>query len=245
MINPDDMHLGQGEESIHDTAKVLTQYADIVMLRTTSHKKAIEFSKHLGIPLINGLTDSNITNANGIRKARPTLKADNNRQKAIVTRLGVSPFLGLDLGTSYYTGKIDSNGEKKLDMMGLDAFYKTGALEFVGEYAQNTIDKLSDTAPEKMDGFYVETRYHLTGDWLKNSPFGEGFRNPVITLFARYGQVDTNKDVKDVNDLTQTTVGFNYRPVETVAYKFEYEMNEEAVNKVENDTFWASVSIGF
>ena len=57
MINPDDMHLGQGEESIHDTAKVLTQYADIIMLRTTSHKKAIEFSKHLGIPLINGLTD--------------------------------------------------------------------------------------------------------------------------------------------------------------------------------------------
>jgi len=58
-LNPDEIHYGSGNESLHDTAKVLSQYADIVMLRTHMHKKIIDFSKYLNIPIINGLTDLN------------------------------------------------------------------------------------------------------------------------------------------------------------------------------------------
>ncbi len=56
-LNPDEIHYGTGDESLYDTAKILSQYADIMMLRTHSHKNAVEFSKYLDIPLINGLTD--------------------------------------------------------------------------------------------------------------------------------------------------------------------------------------------
>ena len=56
-LNPDEIHYGTGNESLYDTAKILSQYADIVMLRTYAHKNFIEFSKYLEIPLINGLTD--------------------------------------------------------------------------------------------------------------------------------------------------------------------------------------------
>ena len=56
-LNPEGIHYGKGEESIKDTAKVLSEYADIVMLRTSAHKNLIEFSKHLKIPIINGLSD--------------------------------------------------------------------------------------------------------------------------------------------------------------------------------------------
>ena len=59
ILNPDEIHYGMGNESLYDTAKILSQYADIVMLRTHSHKNAEEFSKYLDIPLINGLTDLN------------------------------------------------------------------------------------------------------------------------------------------------------------------------------------------
>ncbi len=58
-LNPDEIHYGRGNESLHDTAKVLSQYADIVMLRTHKHKKVLDFSKYLNIPIINGLTDLN------------------------------------------------------------------------------------------------------------------------------------------------------------------------------------------
>ena len=58
-LNPGEIHYGSGNESLHYTAKVLSQYADIIMLRTHVHKKVLDFSKYLNIPIINGLTDLN------------------------------------------------------------------------------------------------------------------------------------------------------------------------------------------
>ena len=57
ILNPDGIHYGKGDETLKDTAKVLTEYVDIVMLRTSSHKNLVEFGKHLEIPIINGLSD--------------------------------------------------------------------------------------------------------------------------------------------------------------------------------------------
>ena len=59
ILNPDEIHYGTGNESLYDTAKILSQYADIVMLRTHEHRNVVEFSKYLEVPLINGLTDLN------------------------------------------------------------------------------------------------------------------------------------------------------------------------------------------
>jgi len=57
ILNPDEIHYGTGNESLYDTAKILSQYADVVMLRTHAHKNVEEFSKYLDVPIINGLTD--------------------------------------------------------------------------------------------------------------------------------------------------------------------------------------------
>jgi ornithine carbamoyltransferase len=57
VLNPDGIHYGKGNETLKDTAKVLTEYVDIVMLRTSSHKNLEEFGKYLDIPIINGLSD--------------------------------------------------------------------------------------------------------------------------------------------------------------------------------------------
>jgi ornithine carbamoyltransferase len=57
ILNPDGIHYGKGDETLKDTAKILTEYVDIVMLRTSSHKNLEEFGKYLDIPIINGLSD--------------------------------------------------------------------------------------------------------------------------------------------------------------------------------------------
>tara|TARA_Y100000590_G_scaffold327771_1_gene372135 strand:+ start:1200 stop:2123 length:924 start_codon:yes stop_codon:yes gene_type:complete len=57
VLNPKESHYGSGGESIHDTSKVLSQYGDIVMMRTHKHEHFLKFSKHLDIPIINGLTN--------------------------------------------------------------------------------------------------------------------------------------------------------------------------------------------
>ena len=57
VLNPKESHYGSGDESIHDTTKVLSQYGDIIMMRTHKHEHFLKFSKHLDIPIINGLTN--------------------------------------------------------------------------------------------------------------------------------------------------------------------------------------------
>ena len=57
VLNPKESHYGSGDESIHDTAKILSQYGDVVMMRTSKHEHFLKFSKHLDIPIINGLTN--------------------------------------------------------------------------------------------------------------------------------------------------------------------------------------------
>ena len=57
-IKASELHLGKGEESLADTAKILSTYGDGFMLRTSSDKKIENFSKNLTIPIINLLSPS-------------------------------------------------------------------------------------------------------------------------------------------------------------------------------------------
>ncbi len=57
-LRSNELHLGEGGETIEDTAKILSTYGDGFMLRTDSDNKIEEFKKHLSIPLINGLSPS-------------------------------------------------------------------------------------------------------------------------------------------------------------------------------------------
>ena len=57
-LRSNELHLGQGGESIADTAKILSTYGDGFMLRTDSDKKVENFKDHLTIPVINGLSPS-------------------------------------------------------------------------------------------------------------------------------------------------------------------------------------------
>ncbi|HVW57394.1 MAG TPA: ornithine carbamoyltransferase [Rhizobiaceae bacterium] len=56
MLTGTEMQLGRSE-TIADTAKVLSRYVDIIMMRTTSHDRLLEMSEYATVPVINGLTD--------------------------------------------------------------------------------------------------------------------------------------------------------------------------------------------
>ena len=57
-LRSNELHLGQGGETIADTAKILSTYGDGFMLRTDDDRKIEDFQKHLTIPIINGLSPS-------------------------------------------------------------------------------------------------------------------------------------------------------------------------------------------
>jgi ornithine carbamoyltransferase len=56
VLSPESMQLGRGE-TIADTARVLSRYVDIIMLRTSGPEKLQELARHASVPVINGLTD--------------------------------------------------------------------------------------------------------------------------------------------------------------------------------------------
>ncbi|HET9152401.1 MAG TPA: ornithine carbamoyltransferase, partial [Gemmatimonadales bacterium] len=51
-----DIQLGRGEP-IKDTARVLSRYLDMIMIRTFAHADVEELARYASIPVINGLTD--------------------------------------------------------------------------------------------------------------------------------------------------------------------------------------------
>lgn len=55
-LSKNDLQLGRGE-TIADTARTLSRYVDMIMIRTFEHKKLEELAKYASIPVINGLTD--------------------------------------------------------------------------------------------------------------------------------------------------------------------------------------------
>ncbi|PLT30430.1 ornithine carbamoyltransferase [Peribacillus deserti] len=55
-LSSNDLQIGRGE-TIADTARVLSEYLDGIMIRTFSHDRVEELSKYATIPVINGLTD--------------------------------------------------------------------------------------------------------------------------------------------------------------------------------------------
>jgi ornithine carbamoyltransferase len=55
MLTGQEMQLGRGE-TIADTARVLSRYVDIIMIRILNHESLLELAAHATVPVINGLT---------------------------------------------------------------------------------------------------------------------------------------------------------------------------------------------
>jgi ornithine carbamoyltransferase len=55
MLTGAEMQLGRGE-TIADTARVLSRYVDIIMIRILNHDALLELAAHATVPVINGLT---------------------------------------------------------------------------------------------------------------------------------------------------------------------------------------------
>jgi len=56
VLTGSEMQLGHGE-SIADTARVLSRYVDMIMIRTYDETSLHELAEHSSVPVINGLTN--------------------------------------------------------------------------------------------------------------------------------------------------------------------------------------------
>ena len=57
VLDMTELHLGNGNESLSDTSKTISLYADALVLRVNEHNSIIEMAKNSSIPVINGLSN--------------------------------------------------------------------------------------------------------------------------------------------------------------------------------------------
>ncbi|MEE2745428.1 MAG: ornithine carbamoyltransferase [Pseudomonadota bacterium] len=57
VLGEKDSQLRRGE-TVADTARVLSRYADAIMIRTDAHQKLLDLAEYSSVPVINGLTDT-------------------------------------------------------------------------------------------------------------------------------------------------------------------------------------------
>ncbi|MDT7602836.1 MAG: hypothetical protein QOF61_833 [Acidobacteriota bacterium] len=178
---------------------------------------------------------------------------DNNRNKALVGRVGFSPFDGFEFGVSGYRGRVTDDDEPRVfaSLFFFDASYRRKNLLLNAEYGRSRIvgagvarrsprppvfdpadeasatalaDFLAQPAPGQ-DGFYVEGSYQFRPRFVAEHFDEGGYVAPVV----RYEGVRLDRTLRNFYlNRTRLTVGLNVAPSSSAVFKFNYLFNRTA-----------------
>lgn len=213
--------------------------------------------------IVNGLTND-FTVKNGSRDARPDLEDDNNSDKSYVARVEAVAFeSALTVGVSAYRGRVDDEpGDDTVFMYSTDVTlaipmpeaggWIPGPLELRIEASRFTLDETLNgagvEAPHWGKGAFAQLSFHFFPPFLKESFLGLGFEKPTFTLVLLWDAVEIHApDAPHDNHQRRLSYGLNFRPIEQVAFKFDYvdEDSDEIFGNTEKDGFALSVAVGF
>lgn len=181
----------------------------------------------------------------GLRNTKGSISRDRDDNKGVVGRVAFSPMLGVEVATSGYHSQFRPSmgalGQMSLNLFAVDWTLQRGPFEFIGESAwawiSNNRSATGILGPSSMFGYYVQGNYHFMPEILRKlapSHFGEG---STFTFTLRWEQVDTDTDNRTLalsngnrRELDRLTVGLNYRPVEDLVFKFNWQYNTQSDN---------------
>jgi len=182
------------------------------------------------VALVQGFADGFSTNG-GVRDARQSFREDNNANKQLFGRFVATPpvpFVDvLEVGGSATWGRWDDDDSHEDYGVGLELFARRGPFEVVGEYMWLRIQQPGGapvTEPERMDGWYLQVNYHFfPASWRGAHKLLTD--ESTFTLVLRVEEIDLNNATNGTtfrDDLLQTTLGINFRPVERMAFKLSH-----------------------
>ena len=199
--------------------------------------------------VVNGL-DAGFSDT-GLSAGRSSLRTDNNDDKSVVGRLAASPWLNQTVGVSGYWGDYNTLNDD-IAGVGFDSLSTLGPFEFINEYAYFDVEQSgSGDAANYFQGAYSQLNYYFWPEFLNNSFLGRGLKDPKFALVSRYDWAlisDDSDATLDNNEETRWTLGFNYRPIDSFVFKFEYQWNQaqnEVLERGDNNGFLTSIAMGF
>src|SRR6266567_2419310 len=172
-----------------------------------------------------------------------------NRRKAIVGRVGLSPIAGLEFGVSAYNSRFNKRGDasQSVTIVFIDGSYRRGELTINGEYGRsnivggiprrspspplvdpndpNTIAELAEFVAQRspgQDGFYLEGIYRFPAPIAVKKLDDGAYVAPVV----RYEIVRLDRTIPNFYlNRARTTLGHNIAPSSTVIFKLNYLFN--------------------
>ena len=204
--------------------------------------------------VVNGLggnPGTTITDSSGLRNARGSVSRDNNDGKGVVGRVAFSPMLGIEVAGSSYYGQYTNknaagvnNQNSNVGIYAIDWTLQRGAWELIGEAAWTRItgnQTATAIGPAGMSGYYIQANYHFMPEFLKRLAPTHFSEASTFTASLRWDYVDTDTDGRtrtatggDQRDLQRLTLGLNFRPIEDVAFKFNYMFNTQRNTNLTN-----------
>ena len=183
----------------------------------------------------------------GVRSARGSVSRDRDDNKGVVGRVAFSPMLGIEVATSGYYSQfrpaMGTVGQSSLSIFAVDWTLQRGPFELIGESAWSWISNNGVTGvagspigPGKMYGYYIQANYHFMPEILKRLAPTHFTDASIFTFTVRWEQVDTDTDNRTLGglntfgnrrELDRLTVGMNFRPVEDLVFKANWQYNAQ------------------
>jgi hypothetical protein len=167
---------------------------------------------------------------------------DNNTDKGKGGRLGLIFSNALMAGVSYYDGKYDAAGERRLTLSGVDLTWMTPEWEVKGEYTKAVIENPDPFEDGRAEGFTVWTSMFLgnfrpIGSFQKLD-YDDPFHGPGFVPGAGPGAGVFRK-------LTRWTAGLRFVPGPGVTITIEYDWNTDKELPLKDDVFQIQAAFSF
>ena len=186
----------------------------------------------------------------GVRSARGSVSRDRDDSKAVVGRVAFSPMLGIEIAGSGFHGQYKPSagaiGSGIIDIFAVDWTLQRGPFELIGEAAWTRISNNNATGvagngigPAGMFGYYIQGNYHFMPEILKRLAPTHFSDASTFTATIRWEQVDTDTDNRtngegntlgNRRELDRLTVGLNFRPIEDMVFKVNWQYNTQNDN---------------
>jgi len=176
-------------------------------------------SFNYNLALTNG-PDDQVDNT-GFSNARQSFRSDNNHDKAVWGRLGLTPRLSFvdaaDFGLSGATGELDADGRVRMVGWGVDGKVSKDRFDLIFEYCAFDYDRPASqpvgTFPRGQQSGFVQVDTHLVRGLPKTRKGITGPKSELV-LATRYEWCDTNDRVTGAaiqDDSTALVVGLALR----------------------------------
>lgn len=151
---------------------------------------------------------------------------DNNDAKSMGFRVSGVFMDQWEVGTSFYHGAWDDDGNHDLDMFGFHFLGRVGDLSLYGEYSDAISENPAPTDDGVADGFFVQASYLIRSHFRPTVRYGT---LDYLDQGFQLGRKPTDLDVKIL------ALGFNYYLTNSIVFKIEYDFIMEGDRKENAD----------